>query len=82
MKLNINVRVEIGGHTNTIPSNEYCDQLSSLRARKVSEYLVIRGIDVRRISYKGYGKREPLTDSTSLQGRQKNQRVEIKILEL
>jgi outer membrane protein OmpA-like peptidoglycan-associated protein len=82
LKLNINVRVEIGGHTNTIPSNEYCDQLSSLRARKVSEYLVIRGIDVRRISYKGYGKREPLTDSTSLQGRQKNQRVEIKILEL
>lgn len=76
------VMVEIGGHTNTIPPHEYCDQLSSARAKKVAEYLIKRGIKSERVSHKGYGKREPLTDSISLQGRQKNQRVEIKILQM
>ena len=79
---NNTVVVEIGGHTNTIPPHEYCDRLSEARAQKVSEYLIASGIDSIRVRYKGYGKREPLTDSTTLQGRQKNQRVEIKILQL
>jgi outer membrane protein OmpA-like peptidoglycan-associated protein len=77
-----NVVVEIGGHTNTIPPHEYCDKLSTARAKKVAEFLYERGIGTNRISYKGYGKREPLTDSTTAQGRQRNQRVEIKILQM
>ncbi|MBK9257483.1 MAG: OmpA family protein [Saprospiraceae bacterium] len=76
------VKVEIGGHTNTIPPHEYCDKLSTERARNVAEFLYSRGIDPSRVSYKGYGKREPLTDSTTRQGRQRNQRVEIKILSI
>ncbi|MBC7885810.1 MAG: OmpA family protein [Saprospiraceae bacterium] len=80
MELNPTVTVEIGGHTNTIPPHEYCDQLSTARAKKVAEFLYQRGISKSRVTYKGYGKREPLTDSTSAQGRLKNQRVEIKIL--
>lgn len=79
---NPSVVVEIGGHTNTIPPHEYCDQLSSARARKVAEFLYTKGIPKERVSFKGYGKREPLTDSTSTQGRQRNQRVEVKILQL
>jgi outer membrane protein OmpA-like peptidoglycan-associated protein/ligand-binding sensor domain-containing protein len=82
LNANETVSVEIGGHTNTIPPHEYCDQLSSSRAKNVTEYLFKRGIDRKRITSKGYGKREPLTDSTSAAGRQKNQRVEIKILTL
>ncbi len=79
---NPTVSIEIGGHTNTIPPHEYCDQLSTARAKNVAEYLYSRGIQKGRISFKGYGKREPLTDSTSASGRQKNQRVEIKILSM
>lgn len=79
---NPGIIIEIGGHTNTIPPHEYCDQLSTARAKNVAEYLYSRGIPKSRITYKGYGKREPLTDSTSAQGRQKNQRVEIKILQI
>lgn len=82
LNANPNVTVEIGGHTNTIPPHEYCDQLSTARAKKVAEFLYDRGIAKSRVTFKGYGKREPLTDSTSLQGRQRNQRVEIKILEI
>jgi outer membrane protein OmpA-like peptidoglycan-associated protein len=79
---NPTVTVEIGGHTNTIPPHEYCDQLSTARAKKVAEFLYERGIAKGRVTFKGYGKREPLTDSTSAQGRQRNQRVEVKILQL
>jgi outer membrane protein OmpA-like peptidoglycan-associated protein len=80
--LNINptVIVEIGGHTNTLPSDSYCDQLSEERARSVAEYFYNNGVSNKRLSYKGYGKRKPLTKDESLKGRQKNQRVEIKVL--
>ncbi|HPQ22170.1 MAG TPA: OmpA family protein, partial [Saprospiraceae bacterium] len=77
---NPNVNIEIGGHTNTIPSDAYCDRLSADRARNVAEYFYNRGIPASQISYKGYGKRQPLTKDESLAGRKKNQRVEIKIL--
>jgi len=79
---NKNVSIEIGGHTNTIPPHEYCDKLSNARAKSVREYIIERGIAESRISYKGYGKREPLTTSTSLSGRRKNQRVEVTILDM
>ncbi len=82
MTANKKVVVEIGGHTNTIPPHEYCDRLSTARAKKVAEFLYDRGVGEDRITYKGYGKREPLTESTTAQGRQRNQRVEIKILSM
>lgn len=76
------VTIEIGGHTNTIPPHEYCDKLSTARAKSVAEYVVARGIDKSRVTYKGYGKREPLTESKSSSARKKNQRVEVKILSM
>ncbi|NNF33673.1 MAG: OmpA family protein [Saprospiraceae bacterium] len=80
MKANSDVVIEIGGHTNTVPPHEYCDQLSTQRAQSVAYYLYQKGIPETRLSYRGYGKRKPLTNDKSLVGRQKNQRVEIKIL--
>ncbi len=76
------VKIEIGGHTNTIPPHDYCDKLSTARAKSVAEYVVARGIDKDRVAFKGYGKREPLTKSKSTSARKKNQRVEVKILSL
>jgi outer membrane protein OmpA-like peptidoglycan-associated protein len=76
------VKIEIGGHTNTIPPHVYCDKLSKERAKSVAEYVIYRGIDTARVEYKGYGKREPLTESKSTSARKKNQRVEVKILSL
>jgi len=74
------VVVEIGGHTNSIPTDEYCFKLSNSRAKTVAEYLYSRGIPEPQVSYKGYGKTEPIADNATYQGRQKNQRVEIKVL--
>ncbi len=72
--------VEIGGHTNGLCSDVYCDELSTDRARAVAEYLVRKGIEKDRLSYKGYGKREPIASNDTLSGRKQNQRVEVKIL--
>ncbi|MEZ4906520.1 MAG: OmpA family protein [Saprospiraceae bacterium] len=82
LKENKDVIIEIGGHTNGIPNSQYCNQLSSERAKNVAEYLYSKGISKSRIKYRGYGKLKPLASDKTLDGRQKNQRVEIKILNI
>jgi outer membrane protein OmpA-like peptidoglycan-associated protein len=79
---NKNVIIEIGGHTNNVPSEEYCNRLSTERAKSVAEYLVNKGADPTKIQFKGYGKKRPVADNKTAYGRAKNQRVEIKILSL
>ena len=74
--------IEIGGHTNSYPPDEYCDRLSEARAKAVSDYLAQKGIPRSRLKFKGYGKRKPIASNDTKAGRNKNQRVEIKILEI
>ncbi|MGE5357004.1 MAG: OmpA family protein [Deltaproteobacteria bacterium] len=77
---NPNVIIEIGGHTNGVPGEDYCNKLSTERAKKVAEFLYGKGIPTFRIKYRGYGKLQPLASDQTAEGRRKNQRVEIKIL--
>lgn len=77
-----NIKVEIGGHTNGIPKHEYCDKISTQRAKAVANHLIELGVDVENLEYKGYGKRQPIASNNSIQGRKRNQRVEIKILKV
>ncbi len=74
--------VEIGGHTNRIPSHDHCNKLSKKRALAVTNYLVAKGLTSTRLKYRGYGKTQPIDTSNTPAGRKKNQRVEIKILSL
>ncbi len=82
MRSNPKVVVEIGGHTNRLPSHEYCNWLSKKRAESVTNYLQEKGLADARITFKGYGKTQPIDTSNTASGRKKNQRVEIKILSL
>ncbi len=41
-----------------------------------------KGIKEERLSFKGYGKRNPVATNSTSTGRKLNQRVEIKILSL
>ncbi len=77
---NPKVIIEIGGHTNSIPREDYCNYLSTERAKTVANYLYSKGIPKYRIKFKGYGKSKPIASNSSRLGRKKNQRVEIKIL--
>lgn len=75
-----NVRVEIGGHTDDQGSDEYNDRLSQYRAKAVYDYLVAHGISVDRLSYMGYGKRQPIADNITESGRAENRRTEFRII--
>ncbi|HMQ48933.1 MAG TPA: OmpA family protein [Saprospiraceae bacterium] len=80
LKENPDVSIEVGGHTNSLPPDDYCDRLSEARAKAVADYLTAKGISNKQIAFKGYGKRKPLADNNTISGRRQNQRVEITIL--
>lgn len=75
------IKIEIGGHTNNIPEDDFCDMLSSARAKSVADYLQAKGIPMGQVTYKGYGKRKPLVSNDTARGRKRNQRVEITVLD-
>ncbi|MFN8777590.1 MAG: OmpA family protein [Flavobacteriales bacterium] len=74
-------KVEIGGHTDNVGSDETNRQLSDNRARSVVEYLISRGIDAARLTHKGYGESQPIADNESEEGRARNRRTEFKVTE-
>jgi OmpA-OmpF porin, OOP family len=85
---NPNMRIEIGGHTDSKGSNELNQKLSDARAQSVVDYLVSKGIDPSRLESKGYGATKPIAPnknadgSDNPEGRQKNRRTEFKVLRM
>lgn len=82
LKNNHDIIIEIGGHTDNQGSDEYNNQLSLSRAKAVYDYLLSQGIDASQISYKGYGKSQPIADNNTEEGRATNRRTEFKIIEI
>lgn len=76
-----NERIEIGGHTDNVGSDEKNLVLSLERAKTIVEYLISKGIDNNRLVAKGYGAEEPIEENITEEGRQKNRRTEVKILD-
>jgi OmpA-OmpF porin, OOP family len=74
------IKVEISGHTDNIGRESKNHQLSEARAKAIVDYLIAQGIEKKRLSYKGYGSREPIDDNNTEAGRQKNRRIEVRIL--
>lgn len=74
--------IEVAGHTNGLPADEYCDRISTERAKSVADYLINKGIESRRVISKGYGKRKPIAPNQTPEGRKKNQRVEIRLIKI
>jgi len=79
---NTDVYVEVGGHTNNNPTEQFANDLSMNRAKAVTDWLISQGVDAERVTYKGYGKKNPIQQNTTPEGRRANQRVEIKILKI
>lgn len=80
LKNNANLKVEIGGHTNGLCDDDFCNDLSNRRAKEVMDYLIKNGVPAARLTYKGYGKSKNIADNISEDGRKLNQRVEIKVI--
>ncbi len=79
MKKNPNTHIRILGHTDMVASDEYNDWLSNNRAKRVSDYLVSKGAPANNIITLGMGKRAPIADNTTEDGRAQNRRVEVEI---
>ena len=71
------LHLEVEGHTDSIGSDEYNQQLSERRAGSVRDYLVQQGISQQAIEAHGYGKTEPIASNDTPEGRQQNRRVEL-----
>lgn len=71
----------VEGHTNNIPSEDYCIKLGTARAESVIQWLRSKGITDDRLTRKVFGKNKVVTKDYSLQNRLRNQRVVIKLLE-
>jgi OOP family OmpA-OmpF porin len=77
----INLEVIIAvGHTDAIGSDAYNDKLSVRRAESVKAYLVSKGIEPNRVYTEGKGKKQPVADNKTAEGRAKNRRVEIEVV--
>jgi outer membrane protein OmpA-like peptidoglycan-associated protein len=74
------VNIQIEGHTDNVGKPEDNVKLSRWRARSVQQYLVGKGIDIKRVKFDGFGQNKPVTKNTTAQGRSLNRRVEFKIL--
>ena len=74
--------IELGGHTDSIGSDENNLSLSQDRVNSVRQFLVDNGINEDRISAVGYGETQPVATNKTEEGRKKNRRVEVKITEI
>ncbi len=68
------------GHTDAIGGDAYNQKLSVKRAEAVKAYLVTKGIEPNRIYTEGKGKKQPVADNKTAEGRAKNRRVEIEVV--
>ena len=81
LKDNTETKLEIQGHTDNTGSLKPNNQISQTRANSIVDYLVKNGIDGRRISAKGFGPSLPVASNTTAEGRAKNRRVVIKVIQ-
>ncbi len=79
LKNNVDLKVEIGGHTDNIGNEEANRALSAKRAEAVANHLISNGISSNRVSAKGYGEGKPIASNDTENGRLKNRRVACKI---
>lgn len=76
---NKNTTIELSGHTDNTGNEEKNKQLSTNRAKAVADYLISKGIDKQRTSYKGYGSLKAIAPNTNEENKQKNRRVDFVI---
>lgn len=74
------IRMEIGGHTDSQGREVMNQQLSQARAQSVLNELRARRVLTSSFSAKGYGESEPIADNETEEGREANRRIEFKLI--
>ncbi|MDX2152871.1 MAG: OmpA family protein [Bryobacteraceae bacterium] len=74
---NPGLKLEVEGHTDSIGSEQFNQELSEKRAAAVRDYFVAQGLKADDIVTRGFGKTQPVASNDTSQGRQQNRRVEM-----
>ncbi len=77
---NTQIKVLITGHTDNVGAPADNLKLSNNRAKAVADYLISKGIDAKRLTWKGLGETKPVADNKNEEGRAKNRRTEFTIV--
>ena len=73
-------KIQVTGHTDNVGDDDVNMVLSKKRAEAVKNFLGTEGIDKRRVKTLYFGETKPLSDNNTPSGRQKNRRVEFKVI--
>jgi outer membrane protein OmpA-like peptidoglycan-associated protein len=74
------MKIEISGYTDNIGDEIQNQMLSEERAKAVVDYLISKKIERNRLSFKGFGSKQPIASNETEEGRKKNRRVEFVVL--
>lgn len=77
---NAKIKVQVSGYTDNVGAPADNLKLSNNRAKAVVDYLVSKGIDAKRLTWKGYGETKPVADNKTEEGRARNRRTEFTIV--
>jgi len=73
------IRLEVQGHTDNIGGIEFNQALSERRAKAVMDALISKGIEERRLRYRGFGYSQPEVSNDTEEGRAQNRRTMFKV---
>jgi outer membrane protein OmpA-like peptidoglycan-associated protein len=73
-------KLEINGHTDNLGIAKNNKKLSQDRANAVKTFIASKGVAASRLKATGFGSSEPIAENNTPEGRQKNRRVEFKIV--
>lgn len=73
-------QLKLSGHTDNVGAAQANLKLSKDRSEAVKAFLVERGIDANRIQVEYFGETQPIETNDTPEGRQRNRRVEMKVI--
>jgi peptidoglycan-associated lipoprotein len=81
---NPTIHIQMGSHTDARGTDAYNLVLSDKRAKAAVDYLIFKGIDPSRLTWKGYGETEPLNECINWvecddEKHQQNRRTEFRV---
>lgn len=82
MNENPSMKIMISGHTDHVGRKEDNLALSLQRAKAVTSYLAGKGIEVSRLTPKGFGDSKPLAPNDTEQGKSLNRRTELNVISI
>ncbi len=72
-------KIAITGHTDSTGKEAWNLQLSQARAQAVADHLIASGVTAERLIIEGLGSQHPLALNDTVQGRERNRRIEIEL---